>query len=242
MISDLRSSPYIPDRTNESFSRTILDLIILDRLNALQDQTAHKRLLLGTEVNIAIEADDDGKPIIIRGRADWAIGYGSSTSNTGNLLIIAEAKRYGSASVGIPQLLIYMAAAQDDRSERLNKTIWGILSDGREFYFLCLTENRKLLRSRVLEWRFDSSDILRHIDTILRDAIQSSPHTTPQKTNNSALRSYGRYLAGSWRFGVGSKDELSEVDEGEFDLVDIVNRDGHLILREKSSRYYGISP
>lgn len=221
-------SPYIPDRTNESFSRTIIDLILLDRLNALRDETSHRKLLLGAEVTIAIQVMDNGKPTVVQGRADWAIGYGNSTETTGNLLIVAEAKRVGQAVVGMPQLIIYMAAAQEARKDRVNQTVWGILSDAHNFFFLCLNNDRKLLTSPMLEWRYQSSQILNHLDTLLRDAIQSSPHTTPQKQQNSTLRSYGKYLAGSWHIGVKTGDEEAEEDEEDAPVVDVVMRNDQI--------------
>ena len=58
MIDDLRSNNYILDRTDESFSRTILDLILVDRLNNLQDKDAYHQLLLCAEVALSIKAVD----------------------------------------------------------------------------------------------------------------------------------------------------------------------------------------
>lgn len=234
MVKDLRSSHYIPSRTNESFSRIILDLVFVDRLNHLQDEAAHKKLLLGTEVSLAIETNDDmGKRTMIKGRADWALGYGSSKTNTGSILIIAEAKRVENASVGMPQMLIYMAAVREARGNRENKTVWGILSDSSEFYFACLKDDGKLLTSPPFAWRFHQSDILRYIDTMLRDAMQSSPHTTPIKVKNSNLLGYGRYLVGNWKFGEESEEDEDEQDDSELPFVDVIERDDHIFLRER---------
>ena len=234
MIDDLQSNKYILDRTDENFSRTILDLILVDRLNNLQDKDAYHKLLLCAEVTLSIKAVDEfGKQAIVRGRADWALGYGSSKTHTGSLLIIAEAKCVENTSIGMPQMLIYMAAVQKARQGRENKTVWGFSSDGSTFHFACLNEDRKLLTSRPLIWRDDRSAILRHVDTILLDAIQSSPHTTPIKVKNPNLRAYRRYLTGSWKFGDESEDEGDELDDGEISYVDVVKRDGHITLREQ---------
>ena len=59
MIDDLQSNNYILDRTDESFSRTILDLIVMDRLNNLQDKDAYHRLLLCAEVAVSIKVVDE---------------------------------------------------------------------------------------------------------------------------------------------------------------------------------------
>ena len=206
----------------------------MDRLNNLQDKDAYHKLLLCAEVTLSIKVVDEfGKWTIVKGRADWALGYGSSKTHAGSLLIIAEAKRIDNISIGMPQMLIYMAAVQEARQDRENKTVWGFLSDGSTFHFACLNDDRKLLTSRPLIWRDDKSAILRHIDTILLDAIQSSPHTTPIKVKNPNLRAYRRYLTGSWKFGNESEDEGDERDDGEISYVDVVKRDGHIILREQ---------
>ena len=236
MISDLRSNKYILDRTDENFSRTILDLILVDRLNNLQDKDAYHKLLLSAEVSVSVKVDDEfGERTIVKGRADWALGYGSSKSHTGSLLIIVEAKHIDNVSIGMPQMLVYMTAIHEARRDRNNKTVWGLLSDGSTFHFACLNDDRKLLTSRPLIWRDDKSVILRHIDTILIDAIQSSPHTTPIKVKNPNIRAYRRYLSGSWKFGEESEDEGDEQDDGEDAYVDVIKRDGHVFLRSKAA-------
>ena len=177
--------------------------------------------------------DDQGKPILLRGRADWALGWGPDKSNTGSLLIIVEAKAVGNGTVGMPQLLVYMAAVQEARRDRPNKTVFGMLSDTSDYKFACLDNNKKLLVSHSLEWLFDRQAILRHIDHILQDAIQSSPHTTPVKLNNSTLYGYKRYLQKSWKFGEDSDDEGADGDEddGEEILVDVIERNGNILFR-----------
>jgi hypothetical protein len=50
--------------------------------------------------------DIDGKPELIKGRADWVLGYGKDKINTGSFLIVIEAKPHGNASIGLPQMLV----------------------------------------------------------------------------------------------------------------------------------------
>lgn len=142
-------------------------------------------------------------------------------------------------------MLIYMAAVQETRRDRENKTVWRFLSDGGTFLFACLDDDRKLLTSRPLIWRDDKSVILSQIDTILLDAIQSSPHKTPIKVKNPNLRAYKKYVTGSWKIGGDSEDEGNEgsesgegddENEGEIPLVNVIRRDGHIILREQRRR------
>lgn len=216
----------------------MLDLVLVDRLNQLEYMDASRQLLLSAEVPVSVKyVDERGKPILLKGRADWTLGYGTDERNTGSLLVIVEAKSAGNALVGMPQMLVYMAAIQDARQDRTNKTVFGMLSDGTYYTFACLNHNKRLLISRIFEWMFDRESILRHIDRILLDAIQSSPHTTHVKPNNSNMCEYRRYFRGSWKFGEDSDDEGEEGDESdeEGDLVDVIKRNGHIFLRSKRS-------
>ncbi|KAK3176899.1 hypothetical protein OEA41_008225 [Lepraria neglecta] len=238
VIEDLKTIEYVRSRTDESITRAILELVLVDRLNQLKDMDASRRLLLSAEVPVSMKyVDERSKPILLRGRADWALGYGTDKRNTGSLLIIVETKPAGSASVGMPQMLVYMAAIQDARQDQTNKTVFGMLSDGTNYTFACLDNNKRLLISRIFQWLFDRQTILRHIDRILLDAIQSSPHTTPVKLNNPNIYGYKRHLRGSWNFGEDSDDREEEGDEDdeEGDLVDVVERNGHIFLRSKRS-------
>lgn len=54
-----QANHYILDRTNEDFSRTILDLILVDRLNSLGDKNAYHRFLLCGEVSRSIKTVDE---------------------------------------------------------------------------------------------------------------------------------------------------------------------------------------
>lgn len=97
-----------------------------------------------------------------------------------------------------------MKAAKKDRT---NKTVFGIRSDGNYFTFACLDNSKRLLVSRLFQWAYDRQTILRHIDRILLDAIQSSPHTTNVKLKNSKMFEYQRSLPVSWKFGEDSDEE-----------------------------------
>lgn len=121
------------------------------------------------------------------------------------------------------------------RSDKLNR--FRMLSDGTNYTFACLNNNQRLLISRIFQWLFDRQTILRHIDRIPLDAIQSSPHTRSVKLNKSNICGYMRYLQGSWRFGEDSDDEGEEGDKNdvEGDLVDVIKKNGRIFLRSKRS-------
>ncbi|KAK3168180.1 hypothetical protein OEA41_004626 [Lepraria neglecta] len=58
VIKDLKSSDYVSVRHDESFCRTVLDLIIMDRLRQLEDRDAYRRLQVSAEVPVAIRVKD----------------------------------------------------------------------------------------------------------------------------------------------------------------------------------------
>ena len=177
----------------------MIDLIILERLRNLKDKGSLRRWKVSAEVPLEISAkDEDSDEFIIKGRADWVLGRINAISKgkTDAILAMVEGKSRENASVGMPQLLVYMAAVQEARSSRSNNSVFVMLSDGREtFRFAFLTGKKKLYMSKPLDPAVEQSNILAYIDTILTDAIESSPSTTPQKTRNSTIRRYQKYLA-----------------------------------------------
>ena len=77
VIKELRTNNYISADYDESLSRTILDLILVGRLRHLEDEDAHKNLLLLAEVPVSVNSRNKlGKHEVIKGRADWVLGYG----------------------------------------------------------------------------------------------------------------------------------------------------------------------
>jgi hypothetical protein len=209
----------------------MLDLILLDRLNNLQDQDASHSLRLSPEVPVSADAHDiDGNVEIIRGRVDWALNYTTSRLTTGSILIVIEAKRIDNVGIGLPQLLVYMIGVLESRRDRKNQSVFGILSDTGTFQFAFLDHNKKFYVSRSFEWLEDRSKILAHIDTILLDAIESSPHTTPTKVGNTTLLNYQRYLKKRWTFGDEPGDETSEGTD-EDSIVDVIDGGRDLVIR-----------
>ena len=165
----------------------MLDIILLDRLESLQDQDGHHLLQLNPEVNISVAIDGaNNTKEIIQGRMDWALNY--EAKMPGSILVVWEAKRVGQVTAGLPQLLIYMAGVFESRRDRLNQTVFGMLSDSGTFQFAFLDDKKKFYTSRVFIWASEQSTILAYIDAILFDAIQSSLHTIPTKPANAAIQ------------------------------------------------------
>ena len=61
---------------------------------------------------------------------------------------MVEAKPFESAPVGMLQLLIYVAAVFEARIKRMKRSIFGLLSDGKAFYFWFLNNKKKILTIR----------------------------------------------------------------------------------------------
>jgi hypothetical protein len=210
-------------------SRTVLDLILYDRLRHLEDKDAFHQLILSAEVPVSVNIEDEfGNPEIINGRADWVLGYGKTKANTGSILMIVEAKAGGKAETGLPQMLIYMAAVHEARHGHTNNSVFGMLSDSREFTFAFLDSNKKLHVSLTFFWLHHQQAIISYIDAILLDAIQSSPHTTPTKIQNKTLLRYPHYLRGRWAFGNDAEDEKEIFED---DIVDVVKVGKDIVLR-----------
>lgn len=201
----------------------MLDLIFLDRLESLDDRYAYHHLFLKPEVPISTFVDTvDGREEI-KGRLDWALNYEIKKGvKPGSILVVWEAKRMGHALTGLPQLLVYMTGVLESRRDRINQTVFGVLSDSGNFTFAFVDDQRKFYVSKPYSWAADQSAILSYIDAIFEDAIQSSPHTTPVKAGNTVLFNYKEYLNKRWMFGIEPKNMAvpdvaleSVVDEGQ---------------------------
>ena len=177
----------------------------------MKDDTSHRRLRVYAEVPLEVRShDEDNNEYIIKGMADWVLAHTRDVNKCSRKAILAIVKAMASETLskGMPQLLIYMAAIQEERSSHINSNVFGLLSDGKEFFqFALLTQKKKLYRSTILAWAVDQSKILAYIDTILSNATESSPSTTEQRTNNSIIHGYQGYLARHWRFGEELDDE-----------------------------------
>ncbi len=104
-------------------------------------------------------------------------------------------------SIGMPQLIVYLAAVWEARENKNNRTVFGILSNADGYWFACFDNSKNLSISKQLVWRDDKKEILAHLDTILRDFIESFSHTTSSRHRNAALHNYSPYLLRSWQFG-----------------------------------------
>lgn len=223
----------------------VLDLVIIDRLRHLEDKDSHRRLQVSAAVRVSIQVKDIyGDTELVKGRADWALGYGTEKSDTGSILLVLEAKPYEQAPVGMPQLLVYMAAVHEARKDRVNRSVFGMVSDSKECRFCFLNEQKKFFVTRPFIWAIERSTIIAYIDTMLQNAIESSPHTKPHKKNNRSMLKYTDFSEREWKFreeandesdGGGAKKsngggaEMSDVED--YDMVDVIVSGGRVVMR-----------
>lgn len=203
--------------------------MIIDRLRHLKEKNSPSRFKISAQVPLSVrtEEDQNGNHDLVQGTADWILNYGSDkeNDNTGANaipLVIVEAKPYKRTSfIGLPQLVIYMAAVQESRKDKGNQTaIFGMVSNVSEFRFAFLNEEKKLFLSGPLLLLESQEAVIAYIDAILMTVIESSSGTTmtAQKAKDRALADYRRSVGKRWKLGNEPDDEVGE-DEGVDDEV-----------------------
>ena len=138
----------------------------------------------------------------------------------------------GAADLALPQLIIYLAAAQDARKScnKANSSIFGLLTDSTNFRFVYLDPSRKLFVSKLHEWLDEKTRIVQWIDKILEDLVQASPYTTPRKKFTKTISAYGTYPKRQYQFGSAAKD--FDLVEGENNRsYEIIQREGYVVAR-----------
>lgn len=122
VVEDFQRNEDLILSSDEALTRTILDLILVDRLNQLQDMNVFPRLPLSAEVPMSMTyVDERGKDVHLKGRADWALGYGTDRRNTESMLIIVQAKAAANSSVGIPQASASLHGSHESCKKRPDK-------------------------------------------------------------------------------------------------------------------------
>lgn len=86
-------------------TRTLFDILICDRLELLDDDSAAKQLKVVPEVQMEISIEHRIK---ISGRADWTLGCMDKKDRLQEMLVVVEAKARGNIGAALPQLLIYL--------------------------------------------------------------------------------------------------------------------------------------
>lgn len=86
-------------------------------------------------------------------------------------------------------------------------------TDSNQFIFTILQGNRKAFVSKQLDRLDEKELIISFLDNILRDTIESSPHTTPTRIGNKKIKQFQRSLETKYKFGdPGSNNSDAGVD------------------------------
>jgi hypothetical protein len=82
----LKTSKYFTSGYSESLSRTIIDILFLDRLECLQADGAFEHVNWLPEVPLKMMSQSLGKTI--SGRADWCLVHGNSKEEAETVLVV----------------------------------------------------------------------------------------------------------------------------------------------------------
>ncbi|KAJ9291607.1 hypothetical protein DTO021C3_964 [Paecilomyces variotii] len=120
-----------------TLSRTLIDLVLFDRLEAQQQELAARKISLRGEY--PVETRVPGEREIITGNAHYALGYDTlGGSEFEPICVIMEGKNNfasSGGSDGISQAVAYMVGFQQKRMslkgpKRIVDTTYGVVSDG----------------------------------------------------------------------------------------------------------------
>jgi len=103
--------PFRPDRT-EPFARTIIDLILWDRLKLFCDNNAgkgHETPLFPMQIvtEHSIQAVSTDGQTVVSGRADYVVGYSTNDPRLSSAFIAVEAKGDDTFSSSVGQTVSY---------------------------------------------------------------------------------------------------------------------------------------
>ena len=221
-------------RTNEAFSRTIIDQILISALYEENNtQTTQHRassqpedpavLELQHETKIQRQVTYGGETRLLSGYADYTVWYESETiSNLATNLIIIEAKKFNLTDSCLGQLTAYMGVVHAYRKDeqKQNSVIYGAASDGLSFRFCRIDNEGNWSQSRLLEWKMgDKGRIYSVFRSLIRIAALLSPSTSPIKNpqqRETVLASFGSpQRTRKFDFDLSAFEILEEDDETE---------------------------
>jgi hypothetical protein len=149
----LYNSKFWQSKSAEALSRTLIDLVLFDRLEAHQEESAARRFIIRGEQSINTPTVDP--TVIVSGFADHAMGYDNAVQpKFESCSIVVEAKKGSTYNTALPQAVAYLSGIQSKRAAlNLNPkwmidTVYGIVSDGYIWQFLRL-DNKKLFTSSI---------------------------------------------------------------------------------------------
>lgn len=125
-----------------------------------------------------------------------------------SLLIAVEAKAKNNLDSAFPQLIVYLACLRQARKARgrTDCSVYGITSDGYEFYFVTITHEGVVKVSRRFSIsRGEMNTVMGCIMYILRKSLERSPTVTLDKTKDEGNVSE-----------IDDQDEAMKLDDNDF--------------------------
>ncbi|PGG96258.1 hypothetical protein AJ79_09658 [Helicocarpus griseus UAMH5409] len=228
-IEKVADSPALSNFRREASIRTLFDILLADRLDQLDDSGANNKLCVGYEVPMTATVKQERGGGTISGKADWSLGYMVDTTRLEQMLVVIEAKSAVQAD-NMAQILAYLFAVQDARvkSKKASTAVFGVLTDFADFRFVVLRETGKAMQSESLSWAMRSDQVVAFLDSILLDAIKSSPHTTPQKMANSTIKHFDDHL--KMTYDIHGEESAASGGEDEDVTFDVIEVDGVSVL------------
>ncbi|KAL0631583.1 hypothetical protein Q9L58_009554 [Maublancomyces gigas] len=176
-------------------------------------------------------ADAHANPILVNGRADWALGYKTrSDALDGTVLVAIEAKRRDRFGAAEAQLLTYLAILRQLRlnARKTNAIVQGCYTDGERYVFVCIDNDGLVAISNVYDIRGveQRKVVFNYLVTVLETAVRTSPTTSPVKRVcvEEDVRAVGRdfyrkvYCVGE---GLQILDEENDEDGVLLELPDV---------------------
>lgn len=111
---------------------------------------------------------------------------------------------------------------------KINRTVFGVLTDSETYLFVLLDSNRKAFVSLHLYSATGFNSVVSFLDRILRDAIDLSPHTTPTKRRNTVMKYYGKHLSNTYTWGNGSSGMYEDCNFQQWDIIDVDGSPDHV--------------
>ncbi|KAJ9300558.1 hypothetical protein DTO271G3_1722 [Paecilomyces variotii] len=118
LLTKMRRARFWGDRGSaEGLSRTLIDIVLFDRMEAHQEELAARKLSVRGEVHLEASIISSEKEIIVVGNADYALGYNPvipmDLKGFESISVVVEAKRETDErqAVGIAQAVAYMTGS-----------------------------------------------------------------------------------------------------------------------------------
>ena len=195
-IDRLLAVTTVTNQTNEAFSRTVIDQILISALyeeNHTQtteqptSSTSEDPAVLGLqyETQFQRQVTYGGETRLLSGYADYTVWYEpQKKSKFATNLIIIEAKKINFTDTCLAQLTAYMGVVHACRKDekRQNCIVYGVATDGLTFRFGRIDNEGNWSQSHLMEWENgDKGKIYSVFRSLIRIAALSSPSTSPIK-------------------------------------------------------------